>query len=190
MAVGRFTAVKRLPVLIEAWAQLDAPDASLVLVGGFPGENEGEHPKDAIARTGARNVHLAGWHRHDVLPDFFAAADAVVLASVREQFGQVLVEGMACGLPAIAVDAHGPAEIIEDGVTGWLVGPDDSAALARAMAEAIADPDERRARGARALAHVRGCYGWPALAERVAEVYASAEQGGRNRACSTSTRSS
>ncbi len=91
-----------------------------------------------------------------MLPDFFAAADAVVLASVREQFGQVLVEGMACGLPAIAVDAHGPAEIIDDGVTGWLVGPDDPAALAGAMAEAIADPDERRARGARALAHVRG----------------------------------
>src|SRR2546422_4012331 len=35
-----------------------------------------------------------------------------------EQFGQVLVEGMACGLPAIAVAAHGPSEIVQDGQTG------------------------------------------------------------------------
>ena len=55
-----------------------------------------------------------------------------MLASVREQFGQVLVEGMASGLPAIAVDSHGPADIVEHGETGWLVEPDDVATLANA----------------------------------------------------------
>ena len=142
------------------------------------------------ARPGAHEVFLAGWHGHDALPDSFAAADAVVPASVRERFGQALVEAMACGLPAIAVDAHGPAEIIDDGVTGWLAGPDDPAALAGAMAEAIADPDERRARGARALADVRGRYGWPRSPSASPTVYASAEQAGKKRACSTSTQSS
>ena len=44
-----------------------------------------------------------------------------MLPSVREQFGQVIVEAMACGIPAIAVDAYGPAEIIDHGETGWLV---------------------------------------------------------------------
>ena len=148
--VGRYTEVKRLPLLIEAYAQA-APGfshrAPLVLVGGFPGEWEGEHPLDAIRRTGARDVFLAGWHDHAELPDFLAASDAVVLPSVREQFGQVLVEGGACGLPAIAVDAHGPAEIVRDGETGWLVPADDRDALAAALAAAVKDPEERRRRG-------------------------------------------
>ena len=109
--VGRFTAVKRVGLLIEAYARarlaFEHP-APLVIVGGYPGEWEGEHPADTIARTGAEGVFLAGWHGHDELPGFLNASDVVVLPSVREQFGQVLVEGMACGLPAIAVDAHGP----------------------------------------------------------------------------------
>ena len=86
-----------------------------MIVGGYPGEWEREHPADTIERTGAEDVFLAGWHGHDELPGFLNASDVVVLPSVREQFGQVLVEGMACGLPAIAVDAHGPAEIVDHG---------------------------------------------------------------------------
>ncbi len=171
--VGRFTAVKRVGLLVRAWgrAQRDLDRrASLVLVGGHPGEWEDEHPWDAIAASGARHVYLAGWHAHDELPDFLVASDVIVLPSVREQFGAVLVEGMACGLPAIAVDAHGPAEIVSAGETGWLVPPDDEAELAAALVAAIDDPDERRRRGAAAHAAARERYAWPALAERLAAV--------------------
>ena len=56
--VGRFTEVKRIPLLIEAYerarARASAGPAPLVIVGGFPGEWEGEHPYDAIRRTQAR----------------------------------------------------------------------------------------------------------------------------------------
>ena len=45
-------------------------------------------------------MFLAGWHAHDELPELLRASDVVVLPSVREQFGQVLVEGMACGAAA------------------------------------------------------------------------------------------
>ena len=145
-----------------------------MLVGGFPGEWEGEHPLEAIRRTGARDVFLAGWHDHAELPDFLAASDIVVLPSVREQFGQVLVEGGACRLPAIAVDAHGPAEIVRDGETGRLVPPDDREALAAALVEAVNDPAERRRRGRLAAEDARAKYSWPALAERVAGVYGAA----------------
>ena len=100
-------------------------------------------------------MFLAGWHDHDELPDIFAASDVVVLPSVREQFGQVLVEGMACGLPAIAVAAHGPSEIVADGQTGWLVPPDDEEALAAALVMAVNDAPERRRRGTAAYAAVR-----------------------------------
>ena len=83
--VGRFTAVKRVPLLIEAYGAAQErfrERAPLVLVGGFPDEFEGEHPDEAIARTGAQDVHLAGWHEHDALPRFLNAADLVVLPSV------------------------------------------------------------------------------------------------------------
>jgi glycosyltransferase involved in cell wall biosynthesis len=173
ICVGRFTAVKRLPLLVRAWARatprLDA-DASLVLLGGYPGEWEGEHPCDTIEATGARNVFLAGWHGHDELPSFLSAADAVALASVREQFGLVLVEGMACGLPAIAVDRYGPADIVRDGDTGWLIEPDDEAALADALVACLADPAERRRRGRRAYADAHERFSWPALAGDLADV--------------------
>nr|MDQ6915465.1 glycosyltransferase family 4 protein [Actinomycetota bacterium] len=148
--VGRYTAVKRVGLLVRAHARAReeyAGPAALVLLGGFPEEWEGEHPVEAIEASRARDVFVAGWHEHDALPAFLNASDALVLPSVREKFGLVLVEGMACGLPAIAVDAHGPSLIVDDGRTGWLVPPDDEAALTGALVAAVNDPEERRRRG-------------------------------------------
>ena len=151
-----------------------------MLLGGYPGEWEGEHPLETIARTGAEDVFLAGWHGHDELPSFLSASDCVVLPSVREQFGQVLVEGMACGLPCVAVDAHGPAEVVDHGETGWLVPPDDRDALTNALVEVVNRPEERRRRGDLARVVARERYAWPSLAARVAGVYdaAAAARGG------------
>jgi len=173
LTVSRFTAVKRLPLLIEAFAQARdraRTPAGLVIVGGHPGEWEGEHPADTIARLGVRGVFLAGWHDHDELPAFLSVADVFALASVREQFGQVLVEAMACEVPPVAVDRFGPGEIVADGETGWLVEPDDVGDLAAALLEAIDDPAERARRGARGHAVAVERYGWPALAQRLADV--------------------
>ncbi|MGN6664159.1 MAG: glycosyltransferase [Solirubrobacterales bacterium] len=173
LAVGRFTAVKRLPLLIEAFAEVEAElaePAALVLIGGHPGEWEGEHPYEAIRRSGARNVFLAGWHAHEELPAFLRAGDLLVHASVREQFGQVLIEAMACGLPAIAVDRGGPAAIVEDPETGWLVPPDDRDALAAAISAAIGDGYERRLRGERARQEATSRYSWPRIGKELAGV--------------------
>ncbi|MGZ6674790.1 MAG: glycosyltransferase family 4 protein, partial [Solirubrobacteraceae bacterium] len=177
LSVSRFTEVKRLGLLVRSFARArealreSGRSASLVLVGGYPGEWEGEHPYDAIRATGARDVYLAGWHEHDELPEFFAAADVVVLSSVREQFGSALVEGMACGLPAVAVDRFGPADIVRPGHTGWLVEPDDEASLAGALAQAIDHPEERLRRGAAARRDVMLRFAWPALAERLCQLF-------------------
>jgi glycosyltransferase involved in cell wall biosynthesis len=172
--VGRYTDVKRIPLLIRAHARarerFERP-APLVLLGGFPGEWEGEHPLQVIRRTGNPEVYLAGWRGHEDLPDGLNSADLLVLPSVREQFGAVIVEAMACGLPAVAVNAHGPAEIVEAGQTGWLVPPDDEEALATALVEAVNGDRERRRRGERAYAVARGRYSWPALARGLAHVY-------------------
>lgn len=176
--VGRFTAVKRLPVLIEAFAlaraRLSTP-ASLVLVGGHPGEWEGEHPLATVERLEVEDVHLAGWHDHEELPRLLNAADVLVHASVAEQFGQVLIEAMACGLPVIAVDRGGPSTIVDDPRTGRLVEPDDPEGLALAMVETAADPSARRLRGRRAREEVVGRYAWSGIGGRVAGLVRDAE---------------
>jgi glycosyltransferase involved in cell wall biosynthesis len=172
--VGRYTEVKRIPLLIRAYARARERfdvRAPLVILGGYPGEWEGEHPLEVIDETGVDDVFLPGWRSHDDLADGLNASDVVVLPSVREQFGQVIVEGMACGLPPIAVDAHGPATIIDAGEDGWLVPPDDEEAMADALVEAVNDADERRRRGDNAYEASRSRYSWPALAKEVAHVY-------------------
>jgi glycosyltransferase involved in cell wall biosynthesis len=104
------------------------------------------------------------------------AADAQVLASVREQFGLVLVEGMACGLPALAVDRLGPAEIIENGRTGWLVEPDNLDQLTDGIVAVLANDDERRRRGHQARRTATARWGWPALGARMTRILNTAQQ--------------
>ncbi len=178
--VGRYTEVKRIPLLIRAHARarerFERP-APLVLLGGFPGEWEGEHPLEVVQETGDPDVFLAGWRGHEDLPAGLNAADLLVLPSVREQFGAVIVEAMACGLPVVAVDAYGPAEIVDQGETGWLVPPDDEEAMADALVEAVNDPAERRRRGENAYETARARYSWPALATGLAHVYDDVREG-------------
>jgi len=171
--VGRFTEAKRLPLLLEAFADarvtLGSP-ASLVLVGGHPGEWEGEHPVEPIERLGLAGVMLAGWYEHSELPELLSASDLLVLPSSDESFGQVIVEAMACGVPVIAADALGPARIVADRDVGWLFAPDDRESLADTLVRALADPDERARRGRRAVEDAHGRFAWPAIAARLEEI--------------------
>jgi glycosyltransferase involved in cell wall biosynthesis len=175
--VGRFTAVKRLDRLISAFAlaqQRSPGSAALVLVGGHPGEWEGEHPADTVARLNVPGVFLAGWRSHEELPEFFVASDAVISAAEREQFGQLLIEGMACGLPAIGIRALGPESIIEDGSSGWLVTPSDEAALAGTIAEVTENPRERERRGRAARESVCARFSWTQISAQLEGILADA----------------
>ena len=178
--VGRFTAVKRIDHLIAAFARaqerLRTP-AGLVLVGGHPGEWEAEHPARVAERLGVGGVFLAGWYEQEALPEFFSAAEAVVMTSEREQFGQVLVEGMACMLPAVATRSLGPASIIEDGRTGWLVEQGDEAALAAALIEVVEDAPERKRRGRSARRTACERFSWSSVTAQLAGVLEEAVTG-------------
>ena len=77
---------------------------------------------------------------------------------------------MACGLPVIACRAHGPAAIVADGGTGWLIRPDDEEALVDALVAAARGQEERRTRGLRAQTESRR-YGWAEIARRFASLY-------------------
>ena len=181
---GSYTEVKRIPMLLETFAEarerMRTP-ATLVLVGGHPGEWEGEHPAEAIERLGLRDALLAGWHDQSELPELLAASDVLVLPSARESFGQVIVEAMACGVAPIGSDAHGPAHIIDDGETGWLFDIDDPAALVDALVAAVDDPVERRRRAAHAEQVALERFTWPAIAEQLERILREAARRGARR---------
>jgi glycosyltransferase involved in cell wall biosynthesis len=119
----------------------------------------------------APNLHLLG-RRADVAR-LFAAADFVVSSSAfGEGFSNVLAEGMACGLPAIATDVGDARLIVGD--TGLIVPPRDPSALATAIKALAAEPVEhRRQRSARARARIASHFSIGQGQQRFAELYDS-----------------
>jgi glycosyltransferase involved in cell wall biosynthesis len=174
---GRFLRFKRLQLLIEAHHAMRATSlrpSVLVIVGGFPGEWEGEHPYDTVQRLGAQGVFLAGWRDHDELAEILNCSDVFAAPSVDEPFGLVYLEAMAAGLPPIATNTGGPLSFINidpDLPTGWLVPPDDVTATAAALTEAVSNRSVRLDRGRRAAAFVRQRYSWDSAAEAFARLY-------------------
>jgi len=178
--VGRFTAPKRVPLLVRAFAQarlrFERP-ASLVVWGGYPGEWEGDHPVTIARQLGVEGLFFAGWRGHVDLPEALAASDALVLPSVNDSYPQAPLEAMAVGLPVIAADSGGfPFMVnLDPGVpTGWLVPPDDEVALAAVLVQAVNRPEERVRRGDAALAHARANLSWAGRVQRFEDAYASA----------------
>ena len=77
---------------------------------------------------------------------------------------------MACGIPALATRSTGPTAIIESGRTGWLVEPDDEAALTAALVQVVNDTSDRERRGRAARRAVREQYSWTQIASELATV--------------------
>jgi glycosyltransferase involved in cell wall biosynthesis len=95
----------------------------------------------------------------------------VVSPSLYEGFGLPAVEAMACGVPVVATRAGALSEIIEDGVTGILVPPADSAALSEALRLLLSDPDLCRRMGQAGRERVLKNFTWRRTAERMAQAY-------------------
>ncbi|MCV2488164.1 glycosyltransferase [Geodermatophilus sp. YIM 151500] len=167
--VGRLAAQKRADLLVEAFGRM-TEDADLLVVGDGPDRPRVEAAAAATGDAAAR-ITLAGFVEHSAVPGVLALLDVLVLPSAYEEMGSVLVEAMAAGLPVVASDVGGIPEVVADGRTGLLVPPGDAGALAAALDRITGDAGlrARLAAGARARAAE---YGWPRLAERVAEVYA------------------
>ncbi len=181
--VGRFTEVKRIPLLVRAYARAKARferPAPLVIWGGFPGEWEGEHPHTVAVREGVEDVFFLGWRGHSELGEGLACSDVMVMPSINESFGQVFVEAMACAVPVIAANAGGPPSFINidaDRPNGWLVEPDSLESLTEAIVEAVNNPGAREERARNGYEVTRRDYSWETLAERTAAVYEVAMAG-------------
>ncbi|WP_375493259.1 glycosyltransferase family 4 protein, partial [uncultured Jatrophihabitans sp.] len=137
--VGRISPWKGQDVALRALAHL--PDLRLRVIGSpiFGEDDYLQQLRDLAAELGvADRVDFVGFV--DDVEDELRRLDALVHAStVAEPFGQVVVEGLAAGVPVIATDAGGPREIVTDHVDGLLVAPGDADAMAGALRELAGD---------------------------------------------------
>jgi glycosyltransferase involved in cell wall biosynthesis len=177
MFVGRFTEVKRVPLLVRAYARARdrfATPAPLVLWGGFPGEWEGEHPFAVAREVGEAGIFFVGWRGHTELPEGLTCADVMVAPSAREGFGQMLIEAMSCGVPVIATRSGGPVSFVNTDSArpnGWLIPPDDIDALADALVAAVNEEQTRAVRGANGYRQIRASHSWDATARAFTALY-------------------
>jgi glycogen synthase len=166
--VGRLAPQKGVRALVAAAGLLKDPRAQVLLVGDGP-----ERPKleKEAKRLGVGDrLHFVGFLAHDQLPAVMSHADLLVLPSLYEELGTVLLEAMQAGLPVVASKTGGIPDVIEDGVNGLLVPPSEPEALAHAINRLLAD--RKLARRLSEGAHERAKdYDWEALAERVLRVY-------------------
>lgn len=107
----------------------------------------------------------------DDLLAHYTAADLFVLPSPYEPFGLVAVEAMACGTPVLATCHGGPPEIVEPGMDGDLVDPNDSEAFSTALADLLQDRARLGDMGERGRAKAREVFDWASVARSVHEVY-------------------
>lgn len=141
LLAGRLTRIKGHLTVIEAAARMKAEgrDDFLIL---FAGDDQGrtdyrEELISAIAAAGLEaQIRLVG-HCDDMPAAFLLADVAILPTTVPESFGRTAVEPQAMGRPVIASNHGGTTETVLDGVTGWLVPPENPAAWANAMARAI-----------------------------------------------------
>jgi glycosyltransferase involved in cell wall biosynthesis len=171
--VGRLAPWKGQDVFIRAFARAFPSGPARAIIVGSPlfGERAYEFGlKQLAADLGVSGrIEFAGF-REDVRGQL-DRIDALVHASViPEPFGQVVIEGMAAGLPVVATAAGGPAEVIHDGVDGFLYPPGDVVRLAGFMRRLAADESLRTAAGARARVRA-GDFRPAVIAREVSEVY-------------------
>lgn len=149
VAVGRLAPQKGFDRLVGAFGDVARrhPDWDLAILGEGPDRGALEA---RVREAGlADRVRMPGWVGN--VGEWYERADLFVLSSRYEGFPCVLVEAMACGLPAVAFDCDtGPRDIVRDGVDGILVPPDDVAGLAAALDRLMDDADLRTAFAARA----------------------------------------
>lgn len=117
----------------------------------------------------AERVHFLGWR--DDVPSILRDLDLLAHTARQEPLGRVLLEASALGIPCVATDVGGTAEIIDHERTGWLVPPDDPVALAERIRWVLDHPDVRRRAGVAARTRMEREFSGEQCARRLEEVY-------------------
>ena len=143
MHVGRLDLVKGLPVLLNAVQKIQQliPDVKLKIVA----DGSQRQPLEEYSRELgiADNVEFLGFKSQAEVRDALQSTDVYVMSSFAEGVPVALMEPMAAGLPVVSTRIAGIAELIDDGVSGYLVPPGDADSLTVRIAQLLSDPELR-----------------------------------------------
>jgi D-inositol-3-phosphate glycosyltransferase len=186
--VGRFDPRKGIDTLIQAWAKLGSlsessasdqvPKGQVYIVGGSrPGSADDEETKRLkalVKKLGLEETVIFTGRVSDAdLLLYYAAANVCVIPSHYEPFGLVALEAMASGTPVIASNVGGLKYTVRPCVTGLLVPPKDSDALAEALTQVFEQPDLWKRYGVAAQQHVQEVFSWSGVASQLKQLYTS-----------------
>ncbi|WP_242095327.1 glycosyltransferase family 1 protein [Sphingomonas sp. CROZ-RG-20F-R02-07] len=162
--LGRLVLEKGLDVFADVTTALRARGiAHRVLVIG-------EGPARDWFAERVPDAAFAGFQRGDDLGRAVASMDILFNPSITETWGQVTSEAMAAGVPVVAARATGAVDLVEHGVTGFLVPPRDTEAYAEAIGRIIAEPALRRTMGEAGHARAAG-FRWDSANQKVLDAY-------------------
>jgi glycosyltransferase involved in cell wall biosynthesis len=173
--VSRWDPVKRLEILLQAVRRLASriPDVALLLVGGG---GEEARIRRLVATTGLQErVIFTGFLGNPARA--YGMLDLYVAASLKEGLPLALLEAMAASRAIVATDVSGHRDVVVHGETGLLAPPEDSAALAEAIATLAADPDRRRLMGEGGRQRVLDHFAIQSMVDQTAAVYRRAVSG-------------
>ena len=175
-AAGRLVRKKGFEYLIDALPMIESGVPAHLAIAGA-GDLAEELRARATAAGVADRVHFLGDLSQDAVGGWFAAADAAVAPSVRDDSGNVdglpntVLEALASGTPLVSTAAGGIATVVEDGKTGVIVPERDAAALAAALGVLLRDRGRAAGLGLAGRALVEGRFGWEKVAARFEAAY-------------------
>lgn len=175
--VGRLILLKGADMLIEAFGGTPA-DAKLIIIGDGP---ERERLEQLAQKYAPGRVEFAGFQPQEKIRDRLAQSTALILPTLRDCGGAVILEAFACGAPAIATDWGGPQDYITP-ENGFLIEPRSRdyvvEELAGAMNALAADTGLASRLGASARSHVEAHFSWAAKADKMLAIYRNAVEDG------------
>lgn len=169
--VGRLHKEKGLKYLIEAFKTIKnrCPKTKLILAG--KGE-ERENLESRISELGLHgDVVFLDYFPYKKMPELYNACDIVVLPSIFEPFGMVLVEAMACGKPIVGSKVGGIKDIIEDGENGFLTQPRNTQQLAGKIEILLFNEDLRTKFGRKGREKSIENFSYKAVAKKALNIY-------------------
>jgi glycosyltransferase involved in cell wall biosynthesis len=121
-----------------------------------------------------RAVRFTGYVSDQMLPAFYSCCDVFCYPSLWEGFGLTPAEAQAAGKPVVAFKTCALPEVVEDGVTGFLAPPRDSAALGEAIVKLLSDSELRRRMGRKGRLRAEEMFSWEKAAHQTMRVYEEA----------------
>lgn len=183
MFAGRIEPLKGIDTLIQAMALIKQRHPSVMentcvaIIGGDPWADDPDAEMTRLQQMRQDlDIHdfvlFLGAKDQEVLPNYYAAAEMVIMPSHYESFGMVALEAMAMGRPVIASEVGGLAFLVQDGVNGYHVPTRNPEALAGRIYELLANNQCREEMG-RAARQYAERFDWAIIARRMLAVYQS-----------------